>query len=388
MPESTKSTLESITSSLSSFAKGLFTRPEPYDIKDKTKDPKLEYDTSKESILKSLNDKLISKSKDGNVTLFTMEEFDYAIQYIGLQRELKPRDYLQLKDGKITYEDFEKVAQDVENVSQLDHSFGKMPKIFIMSKLPPQGFREREILDIVLGSKTDNMMYNVLNDSVTIITGSGHDFSVSEGLGGFAHEYRHRIKSADDGFMKAEYDLNKHAHALLGDKFAGGCEKYLFDGKFPDDLSNLSKFVSFTEPDGKCADTLKHINEDKIHVVDLKVKNKNTELSYRVELDADQVAALANPEYAKGIISYLKNNNFPNGDEHPSSLQRIEEIGQVLANPAYYKAQLEKHILEKHINDFKQFAPQPANSDTAEKIPATTPAQSSALNNREAAPKF
>lgn len=380
MPESTKSAWDLITSSVTSFLKELFSRPEPYKLVDITKNPD-EYNVSMQSVLSELNNRLKSNNKNGNVPLFTMKELDSAFKYLSLQTELKPGDVIKAKDGKISYEDFQKVAQDMENVSKKDYSFGgRMPTIMIMSKFPPEGSREKEILDIRLRVRKGNMFYSAIDDTVTIINGS-NNFTVAEHKGLFSHEYGHRLSAANNGFIMAMYDINKHAHALFGDKFAEGCEGYVVDGKLQDS-PELRKYIYDLEPNGKCADTIKQIDIDKTYAVDPKIMYKNIELSHTKEYSADQYATLANKKYGDALISYFKNNYAPTGNTHPSTLQRAEEMAQVMANPAYYKAQLEKNIAE-----FNQFSSAPTNSDNAaEKTPASTPPQASIKSTTRTAP--
>lgn len=104
---------------------------------------------NKEKIINDLN------ARGANVS---GGDFDKALTYL-VPKELKEGESLKVgKDTnffgiteKVSYEDFERVNKNVENVSPNDASFGgKLPRIFIMPDLPSESSKEQLILDEII----------------------------------------------------------------------------------------------------------------------------------------------------------------------------------------------------------------------------------------------
>jgi|GEM_PF-5734571 len=381
MPETETSAEKGTFSSFMENVKEFFVRRDPYDIAHRHMPQSFEagiipleeriafIEANKNQIFQDINSNL--KKYNHEMTPLTEEQFNAMINYY-IPERIKEGDVIKVKDGELIYAELQKAVQDADNVSKNDSQLKNVPKIFLMPELPEDDSARRYILDKAYYNNT-NIMYLPPIDTILI----NRDFISKinrENMKAFiSHEAGHDIDDKTRGYAEAEYNASNHISSLFlgSDKFLDSCAKQLVSGE-PTGIST------------ECKHTLELIEDHKKKFVDPVIESKNIELSYDSEILADTYATLANPEYGKGLINFFKNNSLPNSSTHPSTLQRAEEIAQVLANPTYYKNQLEKGIEE-----FQKFASQPANSDhTAEKIPATTPAQSATLNNKEAIPKF
>ncbi len=365
MTEDTASNKDNPFLSFFSGVKDFFTpRPKPYNIITKEAKPsETEKQNPLQNLIQELRDFSTTKyketgnhliSRDSNSNIFSEDNFNSAIKYITPDREIKSGDTIDLKgNDKISYEDLKKIARDVENVSPYDISFGgKLPKIYILPNLPQDLSKESRLLES-FGFSENNMFYVGKDDVVLIDSKFASKHNADEFKAAFAHEYGHRIDFATRGFEVAEYNADKHARGLLGSKFAAGCEEHLVDGKLPNDLSEIANKVSIIDSNEKCADTIKHIYDDK-NSANLTIMNKNWELSKEREKRADLYSTLAG--YGNDTISMFKSMpeySLPDiGGTHPSPQTRVEEIQQAMEDPEFYKAMLNKELakLKQHIS--------------------------------------
>lgn len=314
MPESTEHNFASKTAL---FFKELFTRRDPYvlatmpaNIAEIEENSPLKYNIENykknaDSIVEFLNNKL---KQEKNQLRVTKEQFDKAPQYLVPEIELKPGDSFAVRGGNVTYEDLQEVAENTKNA---DKSFsGKLPKIFIMPYLPVLDFGTQYIAkELLVDSEAIGVSYDRKHDAILLNPNSRLGQNPDELKAFVGHEVGHKAINDIIGIIKTDGNITSHL--------------------IPE--SELERIKS-------CA------------------------LHYQ-EYKADTIATLSNPRYGQGI-SASKDLDPTKNYSHPSSLDRIENIKEINANP-----ELSRHKLAEEFAKFRANASNPTNVDSLAPIP-------------------
>lgn len=337
MPETTEPAKENIFSSLVSFTKQLFTRLYPFTISG-IQSPRYE-EIEENNPLKRTQDYIKNDKKAGlqeiNAYLklnypadkpVTIEELDSALKHYVAEKEIKEGDVIKVKDGQVSYADLKRAAQDVENVSDKDAAFSKMPRIFLIAKRP-ENQRESMIIS-ALGA--NNFSYVLRTDSILINQTFPPHLDAETFKSVFAHEYGHRVDKATRGWPSFEYDLQEHVKTIfLGDdKFHETCVKPMLAGIAPDTA--------------ECKQAKEIIDKHKAFSVDPEIDRLNQYFNHDREKRADLYATLAG--YGKALANILFKADETASAGHPSTIERVDEIKQVMFNPSHYKQELETNI--------------------------------------------
>lgn len=284
----------------------IISAPEPYDLVRKP----IEYlpVINNNPLQGEINKAILAARGNTHPEGLSEADINLVIKYL-TPVEMKPGDLLKVGNNEsISYAEFTKVAQNVENVSSKDATFKTMPRIFIYPDVPSGNSREEIILN-KLNIAPDNVAYSY-SDSILI----SQDFSNRNNREGiisaFAHEYGHRLNFATQGIVTAEYNPSKHAQVIGNDI-----------NKMYEERQSIKS------------------------VIDL----KNKELARQEEKIADDYAALAG--YGEGIKKFAANNLLPPSEtsKHPSSKERMENIESAQNNP---QSALKK--IERSLDKFKK----------------------------------
>lgn len=268
------------------------------------------YKKNADKELKSLNDGL---EKEGSQLRVSKEDFDKALKYLAPERELKPGDSIQVTDGKITYEDLQEIAKDVKKVLNPDKNFdGKMPRIFIMPKIPTLDFGTSYAVIKLSDGSISNFAYLYNNDTMIINHNFTNKLTAEETKGFVAHEFGHKYLKEAGGVVGIANSTNS-PHTVS--------------------KSELGKLIS-------C-------------------------LYHNTEYQSDLIATLANHRYGEALSKAIIKLDVKENYSHPSSEQRAKRIEDALANPGLHK----KELREEFAN-FQKIASNPTYTDSKGNIPA------------------
>ncbi len=323
MPESAKSTLESITSSVSSFAKELFARRDPYILVQKpVRHLEIEdsnplkyniefYKENSDTILKSMNENL---EKQGNQLRIFRKDFDEALKYLVPEKELKSGDSVQVVGGNVTYEEFQEVAKNVGKVMNSNKQDDeKTPRIFILPELSTQNFGAIHVAQVLLmDSGVSAASYSKNHDAIILNRNFIDRHNPDEVKAFVAHEYGHEM------IAKAEGGIIELASSTTSPYAASQSE-----------LEKIKACINHNE-----------------------------------EYKADLIAALSNHDYGKSLSKVFIDLKMPKDNSHPSSEQRVELIGKALANPELYTDELRADLAK-----FREHASDPTATAHSAKVP-------------------
>jgi len=278
----------------------------------------------------SLNEyfETLLKIKTFKVDNISKEEID-SILKSSKPKELKPGDSITTSDGKtISYEEFIKIDQDMQGVSNNDASFeGRMPKIFIFDGFHKEKTENSLKLNIAEKLISNNAAYYSSYDAMLL----GSDFiksrSKEQVIAAFSHEEGHRVPDASLGHDTVKYNYKKHA-AMLGVDVDDACR------------NDSSGNIIVTD---NCDMVLDKIMNDKPQQ-NIAISKKRNDISKTAEFLADGYATLAG--YGKALISLLQ--KYPEEslvpddiNNHPNEQERIRNIERIMENPEAFKEKFE-----------------------------------------------
>ncbi len=153
------------------------------------------------NIIKRLSEEL--SNTNPSLLPITEQNINEALKYT-VPKEFKAGESIKIKDEKISYEELVNVAKNVENVSDKDTSFNRMPRIFIYPEPPSKNTTEFYILEFIKNKYELDLSYSPKYDLIEINQKTLNNSNKNEVKGWFAHEYGHRVSIATRGIKATE----------------------------------------------------------------------------------------------------------------------------------------------------------------------------------------